>query len=37
MKDHTIDLETSAGELTIVVPDGLPITIDAEVMDMQSP
>ena len=37
MKDHTIDLETSAGEITIVVPDGLPITIDAEAMDMQSP
>ena len=37
IKNHTIDLETSAGEITIVIPDGLPITIDAEAIDMQSP
>ena len=36
IKNHTIDLETSAGEITIVIPDGLPITIDAEAIDMQS-
>ena len=36
-QEVAIDLETSAGEIAIVVPDGLPITIDAEAMDMQSP
>ena len=29
-------METSDGEITIVIPDGLPVTIDAEVMGMSS-
>ena len=36
LKDHTIDIETSDGEITIVIPNGLPVAIDAEVMGMFS-
>ena len=36
LKDHSINVETSDGEITIVIPDGLPVTIDAEVMGMSS-